>query len=172
MSRRSLHAGRIGDFGLEDVVLPNGRAVTLEVLRHPGASAVLPLHADGTVTLLRQHRHAAGGTIWEVPAGKLEPGEDPADCAARELQEEAGLVGTLTHAGFIFPAPAYTDEKIHLFLAHDLRGAQDAPEADEVLEPVRLPFEDALAMVRRGEIVDAKTIAALMHAVLLRPSSP
>jgi ADP-ribose pyrophosphatase len=169
VSRRSLHAGRIGDFGLEDVVLPNGRAVTLEVLRHPGASAVLPLHADGTVTLLRQHRHAAGGTIWEIPAGKLEPGEAPETCAARELQEEAGLVGTLEPLGFIFPAPAYTDEQIHLFLATGLTAAPAAPEADEVLEPVRLPLSEALAMVQRGDIVDAKTIAALLHAVLRRP---
>ncbi len=169
MSRRSLHAGRIGDFGLEDVVLPNGRAVTLEILRHPGASAVLPLHADGTVTLLRQHRHAAGGTIWEIPAGKLEPGEPPEACAARELQEEAGLTGALESLGLIFPAPAYTDEQIHLFLATSLCPAPASPEADEVLEPVRLPLSEALAMVQRGDIVDAKTIAALLHAVLRRP---
>lgn len=168
MIRRSLHRGRVGDFGLEDVVLPNGRAVTLEVLRHPGASAVLPIHADGTITLLRQHRHAAGGTIWEIPAGKLEPDEDPTTCAARELQEEAGLVGTLEHVGVILPAPAYTDERIHLFLATDLHDAPDAPEADEVLEPVRVAFDEALAMVKRGDITDGKTIAALMQAVLRR----
>ncbi len=168
MSRRSLHRGRVGDFGLEDVVLPNGRAVTLEVLRHPGAAAVLPLHDDGTVTLLRQHRHAAGGTIWEVPAGKLEPDEDPTTCAARELQEEAGLVGALEHVGAILPAPAYTDERIHLFLATQLRDAPDAPEADEILEPVRVPFDEALAMVKRGDITDGKTIAALLQAVLRR----
>jgi ADP-ribose pyrophosphatase len=146
--------------------LPNGRRVTLEVLRHPGAAAVLPLHDDGTVTLLRQHRHAAGGTVWEVAAGKLEPGEDPVDCAARELREEAGLTGALELLGSVLPAPAYTDERIWLFAATAVRAVPQAPEPDEVLEPVRLPLAEALDMVRSGVIVDAKTIAALMHAVL------
>ncbi len=164
MIRRSLHRGRVGDFGLEDVVLPNGRAVTLEVLRHPGASAVLPLHDDGTITLLRQHRHAAGGTIWEVPAGKLEPDEDPAECAARELQEEAGLVGTLEHVSSILPAPAYTDERIHLYVATGLRAVPMQLDADEVLHPVRMPLAEARARMARGEIVDAKTICAIALA--------
>jgi len=86
LKRTEIFDGRVGRFGLEEVELPNGVNVTLEVLRHAGACAVLPLHADGSVTLIRQHRHCAGGTIWEIPAGKLEPGEDPAACAARELE--------------------------------------------------------------------------------------
>ena len=161
MTRRELHVGRVGRFGLEDVVLPNGVAVTLEVLRHSGACAVVPLHDDGTVTLIRQHRHCAGGTIWEIPAGKLEVGEVPENCAARELAEEAGLTGELRHLTTIFPAPAYTDEQIHLYIATALVAVPFAPEHDEVLEPVRLLLEEARAMVRRGEIVDAKTICAL-----------
>ncbi len=161
MTRRELHVGRVGRFGLEDVVLPNGVAVTLEVLRHSGACAVVPLHDDGTVTLIRQHRHCAGGTIWEIPAGKLEVGEKPETCAARELAEEAGLAGALRHLTTIFPAPAYTDEQIHLYLATALVAVPFAPEHDEVLEPVRLPLDEAREMVRRGEIVDAKTICAL-----------
>ncbi len=91
MKRVSLHRGRVGDFGIETVTLPNGVVVDLEILRHVGAAAVVPLHDDGTVTLIRQHRHAAGGLIWEIPAGKLDPGEAPSDCARRELEEEAGL---------------------------------------------------------------------------------
>ncbi len=161
MTRRELHVGRVGRFGLEDVVLPNGVAVTLEVLRHSGACAVVPLHDDGTVTLIRQHRHCAGGTIWEIPAGKLEVGEAPETCAARELAEETGLAGALRHLTTIFPAPAYTDEQIHLYLATALVAVPFTPEHDEVLEPVRLPLEEAREMVRRGEIVDAKTICAL-----------
>jgi ADP-ribose pyrophosphatase len=161
VTRRELHVGRVGRFGLEDVVLPNGVAVTLEVLRHSGACAVVPLHDDGTVTLIRQHRHCAGGTIWEIPAGKLEVGETPETCAARELAEEAGLAGDLRHLTTIFPAPAYTDEQVHLYLATALVAVPFAPEHDEVLEPVRLQLEEARAMVRRGEIVDAKTICAL-----------
>jgi ADP-ribose pyrophosphatase len=162
MTRRSLHQGRVGDFGIETVVLPNGRTVDLEILRHPGASAVVPLHADGTVTLIRQHRHAAGGTIWEIPAGKLEPGEAPEVCAARELTEEAGLVGTLTHLTTIHTTPAFTDEIIHLYVATELVDAPMNLDEDEVLTPVRLPLADALGLVRRGEMTDAKSIVALL----------
>lgn len=167
MVRRELHRGRIGTFGLESVVLPNGRPVTLEVLRHPGAAAVVPLHDDGSVTLLRQHRHAAGGTLWELPAGKLEPGEDPAECALRELAEEAGLVGELRSLGFLHPAPAYTDERIHLYVATGLSPASLAHEPDEVIEPVRLTLAEALALVDRGEITDAKTLVGLLRAARL-----
>lgn len=162
MTRRVLHRGRVGTFGLEDVVLPNGVAVTLEILRHPGASAILPVHGDGTVTLIRQHRHAAGGEIWEVPAGKLEPGEDPAACAARELAEEAGLAGTLTPLITILTTPAFTDERIYLYVATELVAVPNGLDADEILHPVRLPLSEAVAMVRRGDITDAKTICAIL----------
>lgn len=162
MVRRSLHRGRIGDFGIEEVTLPNGVHVALEVLRHPGACAVVPLHDDGTVTLIRQHRHAAGGEIWEIPAGKLEPGEEPEACAARELAEEAGLVGTLRHLTTILTTPAFTDERIHLYVATGLREVPQALDVDEVLHPVRLPLAEAVALVRRGEIADGKTICALL----------
>lgn len=168
MTRRVLHEGRVGSFGLEAVVLPNGAAVTLEILRHPGAAAVVPLHADGTVTLLRQHRHAAGGTIWEIPAGKLEPGEAPERCAARELAEEAGLVGTLSALGPLHTTPAFTDEVIHLFLATGLAPVPAAPEVDEVIAVARLPLEEALAMAEDGRITDGKTIAGLFRAARRR----
>jgi len=161
LKRTEIFDGRVGRFGLEEVELPNGVNVTLEVLRHAGACAVLPLHADGSVTLIRQHRHCAGGTIWEIPAGKLEPGEDPAACAARELEEEAGLRGTLRLLTTILPAPAYTDEQIHLYLATDLRAVPARPDADEVLEAVRLPAQEVLALARSGAIPDAKTLCAL-----------
>lgn len=150
-------------------MLPNGRAVLLEVLRHPGAAAVLPLHDDGTVTLLRQHRHAAGGELWEIPAGKLEPGEPPEVCARRELAEEAGLVGELRPIGLLHPAPAYTDERIHLYVATRLLPAPPAPEEDEVLLPVRLPLTEALRMADAGDITDAKTLVALYRAARLGP---
>jgi ADP-ribose pyrophosphatase len=162
MTRRSLHQGRVGDFGIETVVLPNGRTVDLEILRHPGAAAVVPLHDDGTVTLIRQHRHAAGGTIWEIPAGKLEPGEDPAACAVRELTEEAGLVGRVAHLTTIHTTPAFTDEVIHLYVATELVAAPMNLDADEVIAPVRLALADAIALVRRGEMTDAKSIVALL----------
>ncbi len=162
MIRRSIHQGRVGDFGIETVTLPNGRVVDLEILRHPGAAAVVPLHGDGTVTLIRQHRHAAGGTIWEIPAGKLEPGELPEDCAARELTEEAGLVGELAHLTTIHTTPAFTDEVIHLYVATALREAPMNLDADEVLTPIRVAMSEALALIRRGEMTDAKSIVALL----------
>ncbi len=141
--------------------MPHGVEVDLEILRHPGASAVVPMHDDGTVTLIRQYRHAAGGMIWEIPAGKLEPGEDPAACAARELGEEAGLTGTLTHLSTILTTPAFTDERIHLYLATNLTPRAMNLDHDEFLAPERVPFTKALAMIRSGEITDAKTICAL-----------
>ena len=162
MRREELHAGRVGTYGVETVTLPNGQTVALQVLRPPGAAAVLPIHDDGTITLLRQHRHCAGGELWEIPAGKLDPGEGPMDCASRELAEEAGLAGELRPLTAIFTAPAFTDERIHLYVATALRPVPAAPEADEVLTPVRMPYGDALAMVERGEIVDAKTVCALL----------
>ena len=168
MTRRSLHKSSIGDYGVETVTLPNGRVVDLAVLRHPGASAVVPLHEDGTVTLLRQHRHAAGGTIWEIPAGKLDPGEAPEVCAARELAEEAGLTGTLAHLTTIHTTPAFTDEVIHLYVATDFRGVATHLDADEVIAPVRLPLSDAVALIARGEMTDAKSIVALLLVERLR----
>lgn len=163
VKRTVLHHGRIGEFGIEEVTLPNGQDVRLEILRHPGAAAVVPLHADGTVSLLRQHRHAAGGTIWEIPAGKLDPGEAPDACARRELTEEAGLVaGELTHLSSILTTPAFTDEVIHLYVATGLTEAPPSPEADEILEVFRMPLADALGLIRRGELTDAKTMCALL----------
>lgn len=162
MTRRSLHRGRIGDFGIEAVRLPNGVDVELEILRHPGAAAVVPLHDDGSVTLIYQHRHATGGSIWEVPAGKLEPGETPHLCAERELEEEAGLRGTITPLIPIWTTPAFTDEVIHLFLATGLTAAPANPEADEIIDIHRMPLADAIAMIHRGEIRDSKTVCALL----------
>lgn len=171
MTRRSLHRGRVGDFGLEQVRLPNGLEVELEILRHPGAAAVLPLHDDGSISLIRQHRHAAGGTIWEIPAGKLDPGEAPEVCAARELAEEAGLCGTLTPLIPIWTTPAFTDEVIHLFVATELRAVPSALEADEIICVERLGLDEAVAMVHRGDIRDAKSVCAILM-VWARPPTP
>lgn len=162
MTRRSLHKSPIGDYGIETVALPNGRIVDLAVLRHPGACAVVPLHADGTVTLIRQYRHAVGGTIWEIPAGKLDPGESPEVCALRELAEEVGLVGTLTRLTTIHTTPAFTDEVIHLYVATDLADVPSNLDADEVIAPVRMPLSEAVALIHRGEMTDAKSIVALL----------
>jgi ADP-ribose pyrophosphatase len=161
---RQIYKGRLIDLRLEEAVLPNGATIELEIIHHPGAAAVVALDVDGSVALVHQYRHAAGGFIWEVPAGKLD-GEDPLVCAARELREEAGLVcGRLTHLGSILTTPGFTNERIHLFLARDLTVVPQQLEDDEVLTVSRVLLAEALEMIRRGEIEDAKSIAALYLA--------
>src|SRR5437016_4297572 len=153
---RQIYKGRIVDLRVERVTLPNGTAVDLELIRHPGASAVAAIDDDGRVVLIRQYRHAAGGYIWELPAGILDaPDEPPRACAARELAEEAGVeAGELTHLGTIFTTPGFCDERIHLFLARRLHPAAHRHEADEVISEIaRLPLAEALAMVQRGATV-------------------
>ncbi len=149
----------------ERVTLPNGRDVSLDVVRHPGAAAIVPFVSDHEVLLLRQYRHAAGGTILEIPAGKLDAGEPPERCAARELAEEAGQTpGRLEKFGWIWTTPGFTDERIHLFGAYELTPVPPRPEDDEVIEVIRMDLEDVLDLIWRGELNDAKSIAALMHA--------
>jgi ADP-ribose pyrophosphatase len=145
--------------------LPDGREVELDIVRHPGAAAVVPFVTLDEVVLIRQHRHAAGGTLLEVPAGKLDAGEPPELCAARELEEEAGFrAGRLERLGWIFTTPGFTDERIFLFAAFDLEPVPLRPDDDELIEPVRVPLRDALELVWRGELTDAKSALALIHA--------
>ncbi len=159
-----MHRGRAFSFWLEDAALPNGRTVELEVVRHPGASAIVPFESPDQVLLIRQHRHAAGGTIWEVPAGKLD-GEAPEVCAARELEEEVGRrAGRLERLATIWTTPGFTDERIHLFAAFELEEVPLEHESDEVIEVVAMPFARALELVWSGELSDAKSALALLHA--------
>jgi ADP-ribose pyrophosphatase len=163
--REPAYRGRSISVWAEEVELPNGRRVKLDIVRHPGASAVVPFVSDDDVLLIRQYRYAAGGTIFEVPAGKLDAGEDPAVCAARELEEEAGQrAGRLERLGEIWTTPGFTDERIHLFAAFDLSPVPQRLEADEVIELVRVPFARALEMIWQGELRDAKSAMALLHA--------
>jgi ADP-ribose pyrophosphatase len=149
----------------ERVVLPNGRELWLDIVHHPGAAAVVPFTGEAEVALIRQYRHAAGGEILEVPAGKLDGGEAPELCAERELAEEAGYrAGRLVSLGRIWTTPGFTDEVIHLFAAFDLTPTAMRPEDDEVIEVMRVPLDDALEMIWRGELRDAKSALALIHA--------
>jgi ADP-ribose pyrophosphatase len=164
---REIYDGRIVKLRLERVMLPNGHTVTLEIMRHDGASAVAAVDPAGRVTLIRQYRHAAGGYLWELPAGVLQgAGESPQACAERELREEVGLSArSWRHLGTIVTTPGFCDERIHLFLARDLEQGDHTRDADEVIEEMRaLPLSEAIAMIRRGEIVDGKTIAGLYLA--------
>jgi ADP-ribose pyrophosphatase len=149
----------------ERVALPNGRTVLLDVVRHPGAAAVVPFLSDDEVLLIRQYRHAAGGMILEVPAGKLDAGETPEVCVRRELQEETGQrAGRIEALGWIWTTPGFTDEKIYLFAAFDLVPVPQHLDDDEVIELVPTPLSRALEMVWCGEIKDAKSALALIHA--------
>ncbi len=149
----------------ERVELPNGTLLDLDIVHHPGAAAVVPFASDRDVLLIRQYRHAAGGMLLEVPAGKLDDGEPPEACAARELAEEAGQrPGRLVRTGSIWTTPGFCDERIHLFAAFDLSPVPRSPDDDELIEVVRLPLHDALRLVWSGELSDAKSALALVYA--------
>jgi len=161
--RRVIHRGRVFDFTIETITLENGEIVDLEVIRHPGAAAVVAMPDPSSLLLLRQYRHAVGGYILEVPAGTVEAGETPDRCARRELIEETGYAGHTWEAlGEITPVPGYSDERIHLFLATDLTPARQRLDRDELIQVQTVPVEKAEEMVQSGTIQDAKTIAALM----------
>lgn len=171
IERREVFHGRLLRVFVDRVTLPDGTRVEREIVRHPGAAAVLPIRqrngpSGGTVTtvvLLRQYRYAAERELWEVPAGTLEPGESPEACAARELREEAGLeAAELRPLASFFTTPGFTDERIHLFVATGLREVGAAPDPEERIRREELPLERALEMVRDGEVMDAKTICALL----------
>jgi ADP-ribose pyrophosphatase len=150
----------------DTVTLPDGSESVREWVAHPGASAVVPLFEDGSTLLVRQFRYPPRREFLEVPAGKLDvEGEPPEDVARRELIEEAGFdAARLTPLGPTYPCIGYSDEVIHLFLAEDLTPASGDLEPDEFLEPVRMPFDEAVAMAHRGEILDAKSAVALVRA--------
>ena len=154
--------------------MPNGTTLDLEIVRHPGAAAVVPLLSspdaeDPHVLLLRQYRYAGGGMIWEIPAGVLEPGEEPIACARRELREETGAeADSIEHLTTIFTTPGFTDERIHLFVATGIRGGTATPNSDELIEVRPQPLSQTMKMIRDGEIVDAKTIVALLYVAGFR----
>jgi ADP-ribose pyrophosphatase len=160
--------GKVFDVERFDVRIGAKGWHTFEVIRHPGGVAVLPLHGDGTVTLISQLRPAVGRQLIELPAGRLDPGEDPAACGRRELLEETGLAAMELHAlGTIFPSPGVFDEAIHLFAATGLSQHPPLPEADEEIATIRIPYEEALQMATDGRISDGKTIAALLRGAAL-----
>jgi ADP-ribose pyrophosphatase len=161
----TLYRGRVFELVRENITLPNGVTFDLEVIHHPGAAAVVPVMEDRTILLIRQYRHAAGGFIWEIPAGTLNPGEPPLECAKRELVEETGFsAGKFRKLGEITPVPGYSTERIHLFLATDLRPATQKLDKDELLDVHRVGIESAFERVMNGEIQDGKTICALFLA--------
>ena len=153
---------------VEKTELPNGNIVDLEMIRHPGASAVVPFETETTILLIRQFRPAVGGVIWEVPAGKLE-NESPSACAVRELQEEVGRrAKTLEPLGSVLTTPGFTNEIIYLFAAYDLDVVPLAREDDEFIEVVPMSLKSALQLIWDGELRDAKSAMAILHAARLK----
>ena len=164
LSRQRVFEGSFFGLDRDRLRLPNGAEAELEVVRHPGACVVVPLDAEGNVHVVRQYRHATDGWLLELPAGKLDPGEAPAQCAAREVEEEVGhRARELVELGFIWPAPGLMDEKIFVFLARGLEPTEQALEADEVLEVEKLPFGVLYERALSGDLVDAKSICALVR---------
>ena len=174
IATRRLHTGRIIQLDVDTVRFPDGSTAEMDMVRHPGASAVVPFlsdpaGADPQVLLIRQYRYASGGYLYEIPAGRLDPGEAPAACARRELQEETGCTAErVERLTTIFTTPGFCDEQIHLFLAAGLTRGEHRREHDEFLEVETVALSRALSMVETGEIRDAKTVSGLLFAAGFR----
>jgi len=166
LDRRTVLRGRVFELAVEKVELPGGRRTELEILRHPGAAAIVPLTDAGEVVLIRQYRHAAGDYLWEIPAGTRGAGEPSLSCARRELEEETGYRATdWVELGEMLPAPGYASERIDLFLARGLEPAAQKLDWDEVIAEVEpISVGQALAWVADGTLIDGKTVVALCRA--------
>jgi ADP-ribose pyrophosphatase len=159
-----VYSGRVIDVNVERIRLPNGATADLEIIHHPGGAAIVAVDDREQVCLLRQFRHAAGGWIWELPAGRLEPGEPPLETARRELVEEAGR--TAQHwqdLGVILSSPGVFTERIHLYLARGLTPCPQALERHEVIEVHWMALREAVAMAHDGRISDAKSVIGLLR---------
>jgi ADP-ribose pyrophosphatase len=169
LGTRRIHTGRVLNLDIDSVRYPDGSTGELEMIRHPGAAAVVPLLSDPfgpdpSILMIRQFRHAADGLLWEIPAGQLGPGEDPLSCARRELLEETGVsAGVIEPLTSIWTTPGFTDELIHLFWARDLVTGVAAREADEFIEVVPRPLSEVLEDIRRGVVRDAKTVVSILY---------
>jgi ADP-ribose pyrophosphatase len=167
-ARRTVFKGKIIDVGLEQARLPTGRDVELEVIRHPGGAAAVAIDERRRVCLLRQYRHVAGGWLWELPAGKIDPGEAPAATAERELTEEAGLVAASWDTlGLLHSSPGVFAEVVHLYLARGLSEVNLGHDGDEVIEIHWIALDTALDWCLDGTITDAKTLIGLYRAQAL-----
>ncbi len=168
MAKQVIYDGRVIHVEVHEIALSNGSRAKRELVRHPGAVAIVPLEPDQRVVLVEQFRFAAGRVLLEIPAGTLEGGEDPDVCAERELREETGLrPGSLQKLGGIYVAPGYTTEFIHLYLARDLIHDPLVMDADEDIRTVRMPLAEALTKIETGEIIDGKSVTALLRVARL-----
>ena len=165
---QTLFEGKIVTLKLDKAQLVNGRVTGREVVEHPGGVAILPLFDDGTVSIVRQFRYPFQEVVTELPAGKLEKGEDHRPAALRELEEEVGVTcGKLTYLGCLYLSPGFSTEVLHMYLAQELTQGECHPDEDEFLEVERVPFARLAERVMAGEITDAKTVALVLKAKLL-----
>lgn len=171
---RRVYSGRIVNLDVDTVRFPNGSTGELEMIRHSGASAIVPFlddprGDDPRIMLIRQYRYAAEGFIYEVPAGRLDPGEDPRTCAERELREETGCsAANIDFLFTMFTTPGFTDERIHVFMATGLKDGATAHESDEFMTVETMTLSAALELIRKGDIKDAKTALSLLYAARFR----
>lgn len=169
LSRNEIYRGRIIDLHVDTVRLPNGHESTREVADHPGGVAVIALDESDNVLTVKQYRYVFSRVLEEIPAGKLEPGEDPCAAALRELKEETGAIpARFTPLGRLLVSPGCYSEVLHLYLAEGLSFGAQSPDEDEFLEVYRTPFREMLARVMRGEIEDAKTVCGVLKVHALR----
>ncbi|MBQ9973596.1 MAG: NUDIX hydrolase [Oscillospiraceae bacterium] len=168
LSGETVYKGKIVTLKVDEALLPNGATAGREVVEHPGGVCVLALQEDGTVPLVRQFRYPLGDVMLELPAGKLEYGEEPRPAAIRELGEEVGLEpGELTDLGHIYVSPGFCTEKLHMYLAREVKRVPVHPDEDEFLDIVHLPFGELADMVMSGEITDGKTVATVLKTKVL-----
>lgn len=165
LESKTVYEGVIVRVKLDEAQLPNGKKARREVVEHPGGVAILALDREDNVAVVRQYRYPFHKVLLELPAGKLEPGEDPRVCGVRELEEEVGLVADeFIYLGGLYLSPGYSNEVLHLYLARGLRQGACHPDEDEFLEGERIPFARLVDMVMADEIHDAKTVAAVLKA--------
>lgn len=171
-AKESIFNGAIFNVERWQVTCPNGHSAPREIVLHRGAAAVIPVYEDGTTLMVRQHRVSVDRVTLEIPAGKLDSwDEDPYDCAVRELEEETGLKAErYTLLTSVLTTPGFCTEKIAIYLAEGLTQGETHPDEDEFLGLVRIPLEDAVSMIMRGEIRDGKTISGLLMAKMLLDS--
>ncbi len=163
--RKILYRGRIISLGLESIALPDGCRIELEIVRHPGGAAVAAVDGQGRVCLVHQYRHAGGGWLWELPAGKIDDGEDPELTARRELREEGGMQAEQWRSlGRLHSSPGVFDEVIHLYLATELTQGEQSLEEDELLQVHWLPLSEAVQWAASGNITAAKAVIGLFRA--------
>lgn len=163
-SSKQVYDGKLLKVFYDEVILPNQRSSTREWIKHPGACAVVPVFEDGTIMLMKQFRYPSRKIFIEVPAGKIDSGEDPSVTAKRELLEESGVrCENLVHVGHFYPAIGYADEIIHSYVAWGLTIEDQNTDQDEFLKPYRIPYQKAIQMIGSGEITDAKTITTLIQ---------